>query len=191
MAALYPSLAVAARASASPLHSSCSSWLDYQTAYSSCLLQRRASGAAASTAGRRRTPPLTPPPSAAAAAAAATAAAPYHSRKQYDVVALSNLCLDIVVAVDALPPADEASRRQLLAQLTAEPPPQEQWEVGGECGRRRPVMLLRFFCNIALKLLQIRQTHCLSPTQTHTPHHLDHRPPTDPSPHLLQATPTS
>lgn len=44
--------------------------------------------------------------------------------------ALSNLCLDIVVEVPQLPPADEPARRALLQQLTAAPPPQEQWEVG-------------------------------------------------------------
>lgn len=43
----------------------------------------------------------------------------------------SNLCLDIVVEVPQLPPADEASRRELLRTLTASPPPQQQWEVGG------------------------------------------------------------
>lgn len=51
-------------------------------------------------------------------------------KKLFDVVALSNLCVDIVVQVDALPPTDEASRRALLQRLTASPPPQRQWEVG-------------------------------------------------------------
>lgn len=52
-------------------------------------------------------------------------------RKQYDVVSLSNLCVDIVVEVEQLPPADADSRRALLQQLTAQPPPMEQWSVGG------------------------------------------------------------
>lgn len=43
----------------------------------------------------------------------------------------SNLCVDIVVKVDELPPADAESRQALLRQLTAQPPPVEQWEVGG------------------------------------------------------------
>lgn len=33
--------------------------------------------------------------------------------------------------MDELPPADIESRRALLQQLTARPPPVEQWEVGG------------------------------------------------------------
>ncbi len=49
--------------------------------------------------------------------------------------ALSNLCLDIVVEVPQLPPADEPSRRALLQQLTAQPPPQDQWEVGAGSSR--------------------------------------------------------
>ena len=51
--------------------------------------------------------------------------------------ALSNLCLDIVVEVPQLPPADEPARRALLQQLTAHPPPQNQWEVGaGRAGQK-------------------------------------------------------
>lgn len=51
--------------------------------------------------------------------------------KKYDVVALSNLCVDVVVAVDRLPSADPEQRRKLLEQLAATPPPQSSWEVGG------------------------------------------------------------
>ena len=58
-------------------------------------------------------------------------ALPSRRTKQYDVVALSNLCVDIMVPVEELPPPDAASRKQLLRQLTAQPPPVEQWEVGG------------------------------------------------------------
>lgn len=43
----------------------------------------------------------------------------------------SNLCVDIVVPMDELPPADTESRHALLQLLTAQPPPVEQWEVGG------------------------------------------------------------
>jgi len=48
-----------------------------------------------------------------------------------DVVALSNLCVDVVVPVGELPPSDPALRQQLLADLTASPPPPSAWEVGG------------------------------------------------------------
>jgi sugar/nucleoside kinase (ribokinase family) len=47
------------------------------------------------------------------------------------VVALSNLCVDIVVPVAELPSADVEERRKLLGRLTAQPPPVESWEVGG------------------------------------------------------------
>ena len=57
-----------------------------------------------------------------------------HTQKQsrtFDVVALGNLCLDIVVSVPELPPSSDESRRQLLKALTAAPPPKTAWEVGG------------------------------------------------------------
>jgi hypothetical protein len=47
------------------------------------------------------------------------------------VVSLSNLCVDVMVPVEELPPGDTEARRRLLQQLTAQPPPMEQWEVGG------------------------------------------------------------
>ena len=53
--------------------------------------------------------------------------------KQYDVLALSSVCVDIVIPVDELPPNDRAARQQLLQQLSADPPPQTQWELGGSC----------------------------------------------------------
>jgi sugar/nucleoside kinase (ribokinase family) len=54
-------------------------------------------------------------------------------RKTIDVVALSNLCLDIVVEVDQVPSQDAAIRKALLSSLTASPPPQSAWELGGNC----------------------------------------------------------
>lgn len=51
--------------------------------------------------------------------------------KLFDVVALSNLCVDVFVHVDELPPSDQEVRRQLLTDLSAHPPPVESWEVGG------------------------------------------------------------
>ena len=53
--------------------------------------------------------------------------------KDYDVVGLSNLCLDVILPVDELPPPDPALRERLLDALTADPPSQESWEVGGNC----------------------------------------------------------
>lgn len=51
--------------------------------------------------------------------------------KLFDVVALSNLCVDVFVPVDELPSSDPTSRKELLTQLTAHPPPTDSWEVGG------------------------------------------------------------
>jgi hypothetical protein len=53
--------------------------------------------------------------------------------KDYDVVGLSNLCLDVILPVDELPPPDPALRERLLDSLTADPPSQDSWEVGGNC----------------------------------------------------------
>jgi len=54
------------------------------------------------------------------------------TQKTFDLVALSNLCVDIVVQTSELPPADDtSSRRELLSNLTANPPDVSSWEVGG------------------------------------------------------------
>jgi len=37
--------------------------------------------------------------------------------RQYDLLGLSNLCVDVVVDVESLPGSDEASRLQLLHQV--------------------------------------------------------------------------
>lgn len=47
------------------------------------------------------------------------------------MLGLSNLCVDLVVDVEQLPDAVPALRQQLLQQLTAHPPGQEHWELGG------------------------------------------------------------
>jgi sugar/nucleoside kinase (ribokinase family) len=53
------------------------------------------------------------------------------TQKIFDLVALSNLCVDIVVQTAELPPSDETSRKELLKNLTANPPDVSSWEVGG------------------------------------------------------------
>lgn len=48
------------------------------------------------------------------------------------MVALSNLCVDIVLEVPELPPPEPAARQQLLAELTAAKLVEDEtWEVGG------------------------------------------------------------
>ncbi|KAF6266752.1 Ribokinase-like protein [Scenedesmus sp. NREL 46B-D3] len=61
------------------------------------------------------------------------AAGLYRSSKEHDVIGLSNLCVDIVIPVQQLPPADPDARQALLQQLTADPPDQQHWELGGNC----------------------------------------------------------
>mmetsp|Transcript_2991 Transcript_2991/g.7381 ORF Transcript_2991/g.7381 Transcript_2991/m.7381 type:complete len:416 (-) Transcript_2991:319-1566(-) len=56
-----------------------------------------------------------------------------HLSPKHDVVSLGNLCVDVVVPVPELPPADTNARRQLLEKLTAAPADESAWEVGGNC----------------------------------------------------------
>lgn len=51
----------------------------------------------------------------------------------YDVVGISNLCIDVIVPVDKLPNTDHQSKKDLLSHLNDHPVPQENWEVGGMC----------------------------------------------------------
>ncbi|KAK9847380.1 hypothetical protein WJX84_011336 [Apatococcus fuscideae] len=54
----------------------------------------------------------------------------------HDLVAVSNICVDVVLKVDQLPPLESINRRQLLAERTAalaDTPDRSAWEVGGSC----------------------------------------------------------
>lgn len=51
--------------------------------------------------------------------------------KTWDVISLSNLCVDVVVKVDSLPAGDRKSRSALLDQLSTTPHAMASWEVGG------------------------------------------------------------
>lgn len=51
---------------------------------------------------------------------------------EYDLVTLSNLCVDVLVSLDELPDdEDDTKRMSLLEELSGNPPSQESWEVGG------------------------------------------------------------
>lgn len=77
-------------------------------------------------------PRLSPSVSACLKAASEPATAAQTPRtRTFDVVALGNLCLDIIVSVSDLPSSSEDSRRKLLEDLTAAPPPRSAWEIGG------------------------------------------------------------
>lgn len=65
-------------------------------------------------------------------ARATLAARAIAERPGSDVVALSNLCVDVVVPLPALPAAtDVEGRVALLRQRSDRPPEPETWEVGG------------------------------------------------------------
>lgn len=55
------------------------------------------------------------------------------AKPTYDVVALGNLCVDVVVHLSELPPPDVALRKQLLKQLSQQAAPEDSLEVGGNC----------------------------------------------------------
>lgn len=52
---------------------------------------------------------------------------------QYDLVTLSNLCVDVIVPMDTLPAALRGAPKNeaLLEYLNENPPPSSSWEVGG------------------------------------------------------------
>ncbi|GIL69748.1 hypothetical protein Vretimale_10235 [Volvox reticuliferus] len=57
----------------------------------------------------------------------------FPAENSVDVVGFGNLCVDVVLPVDRLPPADLRTRRQTLDTLTESPPVRSFWEVGGNC----------------------------------------------------------
>ena len=61
---------------------------------------------------------------------------PVRSCGTFDLIAVSNLCVDVVLKVDQLPPLGSIDRRQLLADETAalaDTADRSTWEVGGSC----------------------------------------------------------
>eukprot|EP00955_Chlamydomonas_euryale_P085548 364109-Chlamydomonas_euryale.AAC.12 len=75
----------------------------------------------------------TTPQRARDASAATRREATSASTSRTDVVALGNICLDIVVPMEKLPSSEGDERQRVLDALTAAPPSQEAWEVGGNC----------------------------------------------------------
>lgn len=57
-------------------------------------------------------------------------------RAEFDVVAVSNICVDVVLKVDHLPPLETIDRKKLLADETtalSQSGDRSSWEVGGSC----------------------------------------------------------
>ncbi|WOK97996.1 hypothetical protein Cni_G06709 [Canna indica] len=53
--------------------------------------------------------------------------------KNADLATLGNLCVDVVLGVQNLPPASKVERRAYMEQLAASPPDKKFWEAGGNC----------------------------------------------------------
>ncbi|BDA49261.1 probable 5-dehydro-2-deoxygluconokinase [Coccomyxa sp. Obi] len=51
----------------------------------------------------------------------------------YDVVSLGNLCVDVVLHLDKMPPLEEVKTSEYLRQLTAQTHSRKFWEVGASC----------------------------------------------------------
>lgn len=127
---------------ASSLHCSTSGHTHHQQPRQHPVLARGVGGSSSGSSNKSNSSngsiPAAPSDSSsngASASASSNAAGQQWARhKRYDVVALSNLCVDVVVNMEALPPPDVEARRQLLEQLSATPPPMAAWEVGVGCG---------------------------------------------------------
>jgi sugar/nucleoside kinase (ribokinase family) len=50
-----------------------------------------------------------------------------------DVVALGNMCVDVLLPPCSIPPPGELKSEVTLAVLTADAPNESYWEVGGNC----------------------------------------------------------
>ncbi|XP_037426164.1 fructokinase-1-like [Triticum dicoccoides] len=53
--------------------------------------------------------------------------------KETDLATLGNLCVDVVLSVPCLPPAQREERLAYMEGLAASPPDQKYWEAGGNC----------------------------------------------------------
>ncbi|KAK3148295.1 hypothetical protein QOZ80_3BG0293250 [Eleusine coracana subsp. coracana] len=56
-----------------------------------------------------------------------------HEGKETDLATLGNLCVDVVLSVPQLPPAQHDERKAYMERLAASPPDQKFWEAGGNC----------------------------------------------------------
>ncbi|CAN8295267.1 unnamed protein product [Cochlearia groenlandica] len=55
------------------------------------------------------------------------------AEKPIDVATLGNLCVDIVLSVNELPPSSREARKALMEKLSVSPPDKKYWEAGGNC----------------------------------------------------------
>ncbi|ESQ36239.1 hypothetical protein EUTSA_v10007491mg [Eutrema salsugineum] len=55
------------------------------------------------------------------------------AEKPIDVATLGNLCVDIVLSVQELPPPSRGDRKALMDELSMSPPDKKYWEAGGNC----------------------------------------------------------
>ncbi|XP_062216727.1 uncharacterized protein LOC133916865 isoform X2 [Phragmites australis] len=67
--------------------------------------------------------------------------------KETDLSTLGNLCVDVVLSVPQLPPAQREERKAYMERLAASPPDQKFWEAGGNCNLTFAAARLGLHCS--------------------------------------------
>ncbi|KAJ0742501.1 putative fructokinase [Helianthus annuus] len=67
--------------------------------------------------------------------------------KEVDVATLGNLCVDVVLSVDKLPPLGFDERKEYMEHLAKTPPDKKYWEAGGNCNMAIAAARLGLRCN--------------------------------------------
>ncbi|KAJ0699101.1 putative 6-phosphofructokinase [Helianthus annuus] len=67
--------------------------------------------------------------------------------KEVDVATLGNLCVDVVLSVDELPPLGFDERKEYMEHLAKTPPDKKYWEAGGNCNMAIAAARLGLRCN--------------------------------------------
>lgn len=72
----------------------------------------------------------------------------FSGEKEFDVVTLGNLCVDVVLNVPNLPPSNFDQRKDYMDQLSKSPPDKKFWEAGGNCNMAIAAARLGLRCNV-------------------------------------------
>ncbi|MFS7975248.1 putative fructokinase [Helianthus anomalus] len=71
----------------------------------------------------------------------------FGGEKEVDVATLGNLCVDVVLSVDKLPPLGFDERKAYMEHLAKTPPDKKYWEAGGNCNMAIAAARLGLRCN--------------------------------------------
>ncbi|KAF5784969.1 putative fructokinase [Helianthus annuus] len=71
----------------------------------------------------------------------------FGGEKAVDVATLGNLCVDVVLSVDKLPPLGFDERKEYMEHLAKTPPDKKYWEAGGNCNMAIAAARLGLRCN--------------------------------------------